>query len=219
MSGPRRMDLRGLPPEEVDLQPVLEHLRAGGLLAYPTETVYGFGCLLRPHPLERLRALKERRPDRPFLLLVPDRHTADGLAWTPEAAELAEVFWPGSVTLLLADPRRRYPAGVRSPEGAVAVRQTSHELARRLVEALGEPLTSTSANEPGGEPAADGEEALRAGRALGADDDLLVLDVGGLPPSAPSTIVDCSGETPRVLRAGATPVDRLRCVLPGIHGR
>lgn len=214
MSLPVRLDFRGLLPGDAELHPVVEHLRGGGLLAYPTETVYGFGCLLREAPLRRLRALKRREGEGPLLLLVPDEEAVEALAWTSAARELASAFWPGSLTLVLADPGETFPPEVRSPEGGVAVRRTSHPLARRLVELVGEPLTSTSANAPGRPPASDGEAALAAASLVGAGEEMWVLDAGALPESASSTIVDCTGRVPTVLRAGATPVRRLRCVLP-----
>ena len=217
MSEPARLDFRGYLPDEGELRPVVEHLRRGGLVAYPTETVYGFGCLVRPEALARLLALKGREERKPLLLLVPDAGTVARLAWNADARELAGVFWPGAVTLVLRDPEALFPPGVRSPEGHVAVRRTSHPLARRLVELAGEPLTSTSANAPGRAPASDGEQALDAARSVGAGEEMWVLDAGALPESAASTIVDCTGRRARVRRAGATPVHRLRCVLPGIE--
>lgn len=212
----RVLDWRAGDPDPEEVEAVVRHLREGGLLAYPTETVYGFGCALRKEALERLRGLKEREADRPFLLLVPDRESVEELEWTPEARELADVFWPGALTLVLRDPGGRFPAGVRSPAGTVAVRRSPHALVRRIVEVLGEPLTSTSANPPGGEPALSAEEAGEAAGAAGAGEDLWVVDGGRLPPSEPSTIVDCTGEgAPRVVRAGAVPPGRLGCALPG----
>jgi L-threonylcarbamoyladenylate synthase len=218
VSQPRRLDFVASTLEDDELLPVVQHLRAGGLVAHPTETVYGFGGLARAEPLARLRALKHREHDKPFLLLVPDMRAVAQLAWTEEARELARTFWPGSVTLVLGDPGCSFPPGIRSAEGAVAVRQTAHPLARRVVELVGEPLTSTSANAPGEVPASSGESARAAAVALGAGMEMWVLDAGALPQSSPSTIVDCTGATPRILRAGATPARRIRCVVPGTRG-
>lgn len=80
------------------------------------------------------------------------------------------------------------------------------------------PLISTSANPPGGPPARTGREAGDIGRALGAGEELWVLEQGPLPHSEPSTIVDCSGEEPVVLRSGSVGLNRLRCVLPEVSG-
>ncbi|HSG46287.1 MAG TPA: L-threonylcarbamoyladenylate synthase [Longimicrobiales bacterium] len=209
-------DVRAFDPQG-DLAEALDVARAGGVLVYPTETVYGLGGTLDPGAVAAVRHLKRREADKPLLVLVPGIEAVEGLAWTPEALELARAFWPGSVTLVLRDPGGLFPLGVRSGAGAVAVRQSSHPVAAALVRALGAPLTSTSANAPGEPPALSGEVALAAARAMAPLGPLHLLDAGSLPPSPPSTIVDCTGDRPRVLRAGSTPVSRLRCVLPDLQ--
>ena len=122
------------------------------------------------------------------------------------------------MTLVLRDPDGRFPPGIRSPQGTVAVRVSPHPLVRTLMEAWAAPLISTSLNEAGGPPARSGDEAREIARALGADERLLILDGGTLPPSPPSTLVDCSGPEPRVLREGSVPAGRLRCALPTLGG-
>lgn len=214
----RVVDLRAGPADAAEMEDVVAHVRAGGLLGHPTETVYGFGGLATVEAIATLRRLKPADADRPYMLLIPDAGAVPGLAWTEPARALAEVFWPGALTLVLADPSGSFPAGARSRRGGVAVRVTSHPVTRVLVERLGVPLTSTSANAPGAPPAMTGDETLAVARAGGAGGELWVLDAGRLPASAPSTVVDCTGAAPVVLRAGATPIERLRCVLPGIHG-
>jgi len=214
----RRVDLRGLQADEMDLAPVIEHVRGGGVVIYPTETVYGMGCLLQPEPLATLQKFKSRGPRSPFLVLVPDTESVRGLVWTPAAAEMARTFWPGALTLILADPGGRFPSAVRSWEGGVAIRRSPHPVASRLVACLGEPIVSTSANAHGEPPARTGEGAATVARRVGAGAETWVLDTGELPWSPPSTVVDCTGPIPSVVRAGSVPVDRLRCVLPEIHG-
>ncbi len=213
------VDVRAFDPSDPsELDPVIAHLRAGGLVAYPTETVYGFGGGAAADPVARLQRLKQRGPEQPFLLLVGGAHTVPELVWNDAARELAEVFWPGALTLVLADPSAAYPAGVRSPAGGVAVRQSAHPVAAALVTGLGGPLTSTSANAPGRAAARSGREAAAAARELGAaPDDIWIVDAGVLPPSPPSTLVDCTEEVPRILREGAIPLSRLRCVRPETH--
>ena len=198
------------------LAPALDRLRAGGLLAYPTETVYGLGCLVRPEPLSRLTAAKSREPQSPMLILVGGRGQVETLQWTEEAEALAEVFWPGAVTLILPDPGKTFPDGIRGPGGGVGVRVSPHPVVRALVEGLGEPLVSTSANTPGGEAALSGDAAIAAIRDLGVDDDITVLDGGTLPASGSSTVIDCTGPHAVIAREGAVPAGRLRCVLPQI---
>lgn len=217
MTAPRVLDVRegAIEPDSFDL--VLHHLKLGGLLAYPTETVYGFGGTPTPGVIEKLRALKEREREKPLMLLVPDMEAVCDLTWTPEAIELAEVFWPGSVTLVLSDPGVRYPEGVRGSQGTVAVRVSPHPLVQKLVSGIGGPIISTSANPTGAPPAMDAQGALGAAVAMGAGEELWVLDAGGLEPSSPSTIIDCSGAEPVVLRQGTIPLERVRCVLPGVQ--
>ena len=214
---PRVIDVRDTTRAAHTLDSVLEHVSVGGLLAYPTETVYGFGGVLTRSVIEGLVALKGRDRAKPMLLLVPDREAVSDLTWTPEAIELAEVFWPGSVTLVLSGPGARYPDGVRGPAGNVAIRVSPHLLVRELVRGLGGPILSTSANRSGEPPALDAQSALGAAVAAGAGEELWVLDGGDLDPSRPSTIIDCSGPVPVVLRQGAVPLGQVRCVLPGIR--
>lgn len=191
---------------------VVRHLRAGGLLAYPTETVYGLGSRPTSSAVQALASLKGRVAGKPFLLLVssPEMAEAQGLAFTESARALARAFWPGPLTLVLPGGGGRLPDLLRGPEGGIAVRWTSHPLIVRLVAELGEPLTSTSANTPGSAPAPgaaavlrDFPEAVRSGQ-------LLVLDGGVLGNRPPSTVVDCTGPQPRVIRPGAVSLGELR---------
>lgn len=219
MTPPRVLDVRGLRPGDVDLDAAVAHVRGGGVLAYPTETVYGFGSVCTSEAVARVAALKRRGEAKPLLVLVRDAEDVADLAWNDPARELARIFWPGAVTLVLSDPAGRFPAGIRSPEGGVAVRVSPQAWVDVLLARLGQPLTSTSANAPGAQAARSGDEALRAAEALGAGPELLVLDAGMLPPSGPSTIVDCMRAVPVVVREGSVPLHRLRCALPEIHGR
>lgn len=212
----RVLDLRADP--DADLTPVVDHLRAGGLVAYPTETVYGIGGACTAKAAARVRQVKGRKETKPLIALVGDRRAVETLRWSRDAEELARIFWPGSVTLVLEDPDHVFPDGIRDPQrGTVGVRVSPHPIASRLVDALGAPLTSTSLNRSGEPPITSGSEA-RAW--LGAADarDVWLLDGGALPPSAPSTVVDCTGPRPRVLREGAVPTGRLRCAIPEIDG-
>lgn len=213
---PRTLEIWGDPPDPELLAMVARHLEEGGLVAMPTETVYGFGAALQDEAVREIQRLKARGPEKPFLILVPGMECVAGLSWTGEARELAAAFWPGALTLVLDDPHGIFPPGVRAREGTVAVRQTPHPVARGIVEALGQPVISTSANPPGGLHSSSAQEARDVALALGAGDRLWVLDSGPLAPSEPSTVIDCSGPEPRVIRAGSIPVNRLRCVVPDL---
>ena len=210
-------DLRADP--DADLSPVVAHLSEGGVIAYPTETVYGLGGACTPDAVSAVRALKHRDERKPLIALIEDEAAVAGLDWNVSARELASIFWPGSVTLVLSDPDKLFPPGVRHPDtGTVGVRVSPHPVAARLVRALGGSLTSTSLNLPGEAPVTSGEQAREILARLGADD-VWLLDAGTLPPSAPSTVVDCSTDLPVVLREGAVPTGRLRCAIPEIHDR
>ncbi len=191
---------------------VRAHLERGGLLAYPTETVYGLGSRPVSDDVHALSRLKGRRVGKAFLLLVSGRAMAEayGLRFTTAARVLTDLFWPGPLTLVLTGGERHLPDALRGPEGGIAVRWTSHADLARLIADLGYAITSTSANRPG-EATAPGPGAIveafadevRAGA-------LLVLDGGTLGNLPPSTVLDCTGRTPHVIREGAIPIRELR---------
>ena len=191
---------------------VATHLERHGLLAYPTETVYGVGSNPTPRALEALARLKGRAPDKPFLVLVSGRTMAEawGLVFSPSARALSDAFWPGPLTLVLRGGEGQLPDQLRGADGGIAVRHTSHAGIARLVATTGQPLTSTSANRPGQPPAPGAArlaETFREEIELG---ELLVLDGGVLGNVPPSTLVDCTGVMPRLIREGAIPRAELR---------
>jgi L-threonylcarbamoyladenylate synthase len=191
---------------------VASHLGGGGLLAYPTETVYGLGSRAVARDVEALAALKGRAPGKPFLLLISDRAMAEaqGLAFNASADALARAFWPGPLTLVLPGGSGRLPDLLRGPEGGIAVRWTSHPGIARLVAALDAPLTSTSANLPGSQPAPGAAAITRDFQKAVAAGQLLVLDGGVLGNRPPSTVVDCTQPGARLVREGAVTLGELR---------
>lgn len=199
---------------------VVLHLVRQGLIAYPTETVYGLGSAAATEAVTRLSLLKGREPGKPFLLLVSDLAMLGGVGLRlPDAADrLATAFWPGPLTLVLPGGEKALPAVLRGPEGGVAVRWTSHAGMARLIRTLGSPITSTSANRPRQAPAVDGASVQADFGSAEAAGELLILDAGRLTPSPPSTLVDCTGVAPRVIRIGAIAPDRLRAIVPSVAG-
>ena len=188
---------------------VAAHLRQGGLLAHPTETVYGLGSRPEVTQLQELAALKTRNPEKPFILLVSGREMVEelGLAFNEAAAALAAAFWPGPLTLVLPATGSKLPVELRGTEGGIAVRWTSHAGMERLIQEVGHPITSTSANRSGRPPAVD-ISALQ--RDFGDVTKLLALDGGTLGKAAPSTVLDCTAPAPRLVREGAIPRSDLR---------
>lgn len=218
-------EARGLPfwsEEEVEaaLTRTLAHLQGGGVLAYPTETVYGFGTMINGEAVEKLVELKRRPPAKPFLLLISDTPMLAriGLHLTQPASMLAARHWPGPLTLVLPGGERRIPDRLRGPEGGIAVRWTPHPGLQRLIAALGDPITSTSANRPGQPAATSAREVLDAFGPEVARGAVLLLDGGGLPTSEASTVVDCTGRRPRVIRPGAISAAQLRESVPDLVG-
>jgi L-threonylcarbamoyladenylate synthase len=208
--------------EEVEaaVGPALAQLDGRGVLAYPTETVYGFGGAIDRDSVATLVALKRRPPGKPFLLLVAgsDMISRLGLHFPTYAAAMAARHWPGPLTLVLPGGEHRVAPQLRGPEGGVAVRWTSHPAMQRLIRAYGEALTSTSANRPGVPPATSAPEIVSQWADAIARGTLLVLDGGRLRPSPPSTVVDCTGRRPRVIRPGAIPAAMLRASAPQLIG-
>ncbi len=191
---------------------VSAHLGRQGLLGYPTETVYGLGSAPDIVSLEKLAELKGRPSGKPFLLLVSSRAMAEraGLVFPPAANALAEAFWPGPLTLVLRGGEGRLPDRLRGPEGGIAVRHTSHPAVARLIQRLDYPLTSTSANRPGGPPAPGAAQIAALFPEAYAAGELLLLDGGVLGNVPPSTLVDCTGPRPALVREGALPRAELR---------
>ncbi len=179
----------------------VELLRAGEIVAIPTDTVYGIAAdLALPDAIERLFGAKRRPPEKAVALLLADVDQAGVLGVLgPAARVLAERFWPGGLTLVL--PRRadaRLPAVIAAGAATVGVRVPDHPAPRALASALG-PLPTTSANVSGEPDARDAPEIV----ALLGDAIALVLDGGPVRGGPASTVVDCSGPSPIVRRIGA----------------
>lgn len=193
-----------------ELSPAVSAIAAGGLVVFPTDTLYGLGADPRSSAaVSRLFLFKQRPGDRPIPLVagsLEQVRTSVGTL-TPLAERLALACWPGPLTLIIpASPGlcREVHLGT----GKVAVRVPDHAVARALALFVGHALTSTSANVSGGEAPAAADEvemALGDGR-VGVD---VLIDAGPLRGGLPSTIVDVTGTMPLLVRAGAVPWDRV----------
>jgi L-threonylcarbamoyladenylate synthase len=202
------------------IRPALEQLELRRVLAYPTETVYGFGGGVDRDSVDALIRLKGRPKGKPFLLLIAGGAmlTKLDLRLPSFAANLAARHWPGPLTLVLPGGEKRVPEALRGPEGGIAVRWTSHVAMQHLIRTYGDAITSTSANRPGVPPATSAREIREQWSAAIARGTLRVLDGGTLAPSPPSTVVDCTGRAPRVVRPGAIPAAVLRETAPLLIG-
>ena len=190
-----------------DLGPAIAVLRNGGVVAFPTETFYGLAVDPRSaSAVEKLFSLKRRPADQALPLIAASvEQVSDHVGTlTPLAQRLAARGWPGPLSLII--PASPFLCGdVHLRTGRVAVRVPSDPIARSLAAVAGHAITSTSANLSGQAPSAvpDGV-ALVFGDALDA-----LIDSGRTPGGLPSTIVDATGETPLLVRAGAIAWDRV----------
>jgi L-threonylcarbamoyladenylate synthase len=218
-------------PEHPDPLIVAEagrRLRAGGVIAHPSDTVYGLAAPARHEgALAHLRRLKGRDSERPFIILIDEPVRLGQLVPSVKraAADLMARYWPGPLTLIF---EARPDAPGRTSDGSIALRCPSHPLTRALVRECEGLMASTSANVTGRPTVESGEEALRV-FGVGGDGLSLVIDpmvppvaheTGAVPPAArpasppfsvvASTIVDCRGERPVVVRPGAITIEEIQ---------
>jgi L-threonylcarbamoyladenylate synthase len=200
-----------VPDDDAGRASAVRILRAGGVVAMPTDTVYGIGVdLAVPGGIERLFEAKRRPTDRAIVLLLAEAGQAATLAeWPPAAAVLADAFWPGGLTLVLRQRNgMTLPAELTGGRATIGLRVPDHPSPRALAAALG-PLPVTSANISGLPEARTAAEILAQ---LGDAIDL-VLDGGPSRGGPASTVVDCTVAQPRILRGGAiSPAAIVACL-------
>jgi len=185
-------------------------VQRGQLIVLPTDTVYGIGAdAFDPAAVRELLAAKGRGRDMPPPVLVSAATTLDALATrVPDYARaLVEAFWPGPLTIV-CHQQTSLQWDLGDTRGTVAVRMPDHEVALAILERTG-PLAVSSANTTGLPAAIDAD---RAEEMLG-EDVAVVVDAGPAPGGAASTILDCTGDRPRLLRAGALTIEQLDEVL------
>ncbi|QBD82639.1 threonylcarbamoyl-AMP synthase [Ktedonosporobacter rubrisoli] len=201
-------------PEPAIIERAAALLRAGEIVVFPTETVYGLGGdALQPRALESIFAAKGRPLNDPLILHIAEEHDLEMIVTQvpPQAHQLIRVFWPGPLTLIL-------PASERVPRLAtaglptVAVRMPGHPVSRALIQATGSPIAAPSANRFMHVSPTSAQHALADlhGRVP------LILDGGACQVGVESTILDLSAEQPTILRPGGVSLEALRTVLPTI---
>ena len=205
------MSVRRVPDGDEGRAAAVAVLRDGGIVALPTDTVYGIAVALdAPRGIERLFEAKSRPPDRSIALLVADQAQAEAIGELGLVArELADAHWPGGLTLVVSRrPGVQLPAVLTADAATIGLRVPDHPAPRALAAAVG-PLPTTSANRSG-EPEARNADAIEA--ALGGAIDL-ILDGGPARGGPASTVVDCTSDRPRILRVGAVPVEAIEALL------
>jgi len=200
-----------VPDDAVGRAAAVEVLRAGGVVALPTDTVYGIAVALdTPDGIERLFAIKQRPPEKGIALLLHDAAQAGSIGLVgPAAQAIADACWPGGLTVVVScRPDVPLPASLTGGAPTVGLRVPDHDAPRTLAQGVG-PLPTTSANVSGLPEARDAAEILAQ---LGDSVDL-ILD-GGVAHGGPaSTVIDCSGPMPLALRVGAVQLDRVAAIL------
>jgi L-threonylcarbamoyladenylate synthase len=208
---PRLLPIDPHHPDPATVQAIVEVLEAGGLVALPTDTVYGLAADGSSVPaLERLQALKARPHDKPLPIFIAGLEMLGTVARDipNEAVQLARRFWPGPLTLILyASPE--VPEAITAGTGTVGVRIPKLPLIEAVLASLGRPITGTSANRSGGKDPVVMKDVRRA---LGKGCDLFV-DGGRAPGKMPSTVLDCTGPQFRIIRQGALGAEALAAVV------
>ena len=209
-------DCRTTAERDRGIEAAVEAVKRGDLVVLPTDTVYGIGAdAFKKWAVSAMLTAKGRDRSMPSPVLVGSRHTLDGLVFTlPDVArDLAEAFWPGALTIVV----RHAPSldwDIGDTGGTVGLRMPLHPVALEVLRETG-PMAISSANKTGQPPAGTAAEAREQfGFSVS-----VYLEAGECAPDAvPSSIVDATGEVPRLLRAGAIPIEKLREVAPGIQG-
>jgi L-threonylcarbamoyladenylate synthase len=204
------IETRVLPATEESTAEAVRILSAGGLVAFPTDTVYGVGAHgLQPQVVEKIYAAKIRPRNKaiPLLLATPDDLSLVAESVPPAAYLLAERFWPGRLTLVLR--KQAIVSTAVSPGPTVAVRVPNHPVTLALITTLGVPLAATSANLSGNPSPVTAREVVRelAGRIE------LILDGGPCPGGIASTVLDLTSDPPKILRPGAIAERDIRDIL------
>jgi tRNA threonylcarbamoyl adenosine modification protein (Sua5/YciO/YrdC/YwlC family) len=207
---PTRYDATDPDQREPGLAAATTAIRAGELVVLPTDTVYGVAAdAFDPAAVRRLLEAKGRGRDMPPPVLVGSAATLDALgsAVPSWARTLVEHYWPGPLTVVVRE-QSSLQWDLGDARGTVAVRMPHDPVALELLGRTG-PLAVSSANTTGKPAATDADQAA----AMLGDSVAVVLDGGPTVDDRPSTIVDCTGLQPRVLRVGAVPVEELRTLL------
>jgi L-threonylcarbamoyladenylate synthase len=181
-----------------------EMIHSGGVIVYPTDTLYGLGAdPTNPGAVRKLFTIKCRQADQPILLLIKDADAVRdwAAAITPRARELMQKFWPGPLTLVFK-AKPEVMAELTGGTGTIGLRVPGNELTRQLLASLGTALTGTSANISGRRSPRTAREAAEE---IGEMVDM-VLDGGMTGGENPSTVVDVSSDEPKVIREGAIPL-------------
>lgn len=201
-----RIDLNGNYSEAI--AEAVKVLSYGGTVVYPTDTVYGLGAnALEDLAIKKVFNIKQRHFVKPLPMLVRNLRWADELTYiNPRNRKILEKVWPGKVTVIL--PKKDIVPDILTAGNPVGVRICALKFVNDLLKAFGYPLVSTSANLSGEEPTRDPEDIMALFEKASVRP-TLIIDAGILPKSEPSTVLDLTGDEPKILRVGPSRPDEL----------
>lgn len=194
-----------------ELQPAVTVLKQGGVIAYPTETVYGLGAsIYHEHAVRRIFQLKIRDPNKPLSVMISSIEDVNELCEEiPQYSEiLMNAFWPGPLTLIFK-ASEKVPNYIASTDKKIGLRFPNHPITRAIMRMHGQPVTSTSANVAGKAEPINAQEVKH----IFGDKIDLVIDGGECRFKIPSTVLDATGEEPKVLREGVMTLAQIQEVL------
>jgi len=200
-------------PEKNKIQAAAKIIRKGGLVAFPTETVYGLGAdALNPKAVRQIYIAKNRPFDNPLIVHISNKKDAYRLSdEVPDTADKLMNFWPGPLTLILK-ASRIVPKETTGGLDTVAIRMPNHKVALALIEESGVPIAAPSAN-LAGRPSPTTARHVRQDLEGRID---MILDAGPAKIGVESTVVDLTSKPPQVLRPGGLPFEELRCILKDV---
>jgi len=196
---------------DIHIEEIVEELRRGATVVYPTETCYGLGCdATNQQAVDNIFKIKNRQAHKPLLVVADDpalikKH----VVWDETLTRIADIYWPGALTVVAqASDMCELAEGVRAKDNTIAFRITEHPLIQDLVQGLGAPLVSTSANIASHASPYDVREVLQMFEHKDDKPDILI-DAGELPHQSPSTIIKVADGEITVLRQGGVIVSEL----------
>ena len=184
-------------------------LKQGGVIVYPTDTMYGLGTnAMLVNSVDRIFRIKQRPKTKPLPVMIRNMKWAEAVAFVYEREKkILNAIWPGAISVVLPK-RREIPDIVTADKNNVALRIPKHDFVDKILGRFGYPITGTSANISGQEPSNKIGDIIEMFKKQSFQPDL-IIDAGDLPKSEPSTILDLSSLKPKILRIGLTKPETL----------
>ncbi len=200
--------------DATDLKPAAQTLKRGGVIVYPTETVYGLGAnIFHQKAVQKIYRVKRRDPRKPISAMIASIEDVDEFCIDVHeyARCLMHKYWPGPLTLILK-ASENLPRYMTSAEHKIGLRFPDHPITKALMVHHCQPITSTSANLANGRPPVTAHE-LNINIAGKVD---LIVDAGSCSVQIPSTVLDCAGGEPILIREGSIPISEIKNLLRGV---